>query len=159
MADTQGSKPPAERQFHKKSLIVGFTIILGFGIFQAIQHPETPNTPEPVQTTQQVTQDVLKGSYPVPPAGAKTSTGESVEEAQKTYLSYANQQLVAGETDESLLSTGYALCGFYQESKTRAEVFAKIDEASKDDAGKLNRFSTLSSYVPRTLCPEFSTFR
>jgi hypothetical protein len=159
MADTEATTKPKEKQYHVKTMIVVFTLILGFGIFQSFQNNGPHEEPKPVETVQETGPEIFKGSYPTPAAGSKTASGETVEESQKNYLSYANQQLVAGETDESLLSTGYALCGFYQESKARAEVFAKIDEASKDDAGKLNRLITLSSYVPRTICPEFAAMK
>lgn len=151
-----GPKIPknAERPYPIKTLIIGFTVLLGFSACQSFTSQEEVPEPAPQATTPVL----IPTTYPIPSEGVKNKLGETKSEAEQRYLQYAHQKTATGETDEQLVNAGYTLCGYYKESKSRPELFAKIEEASGGEPGKRMHLINLSSYAAETLCPEFSAF-
>lgn len=147
------AKKSAQKPYPTKTIIIGFVILLGFSACESMKNQE-----EPVPEVQQTAPSLLPTAYPIPPDGAKNRLGETRSESEQRYLQYVHQQSDPTQTDEELINTGYALCGYFKESSSRLQLFEKIDTASNDDRGRRAYLIDLSSYASQTLCPEFSNF-
>lgn len=82
-----------------------------------------------------------------------TSTGESVQEAEKRFVEYATGTIKTKKTADEILETGYKLCHFFSEEGTLGGVIERVTQDAVNVEEESENLQ-MSGAAIKTICPE-----